>query len=106
MFLQLIQPVYNIIDAIAYFASAAVPLYFIIRSRGGVNNPMRGTMIILAGFVLAQGVYHTASVFELSLLSKVVLEPLSAAILVAAALAYFLMRKKLLKQRAHGQIRK
>jgi hypothetical protein len=106
MLFILIQALYNLIDAVAYFASAAVPLYFIIKSKKSTDNPMRVTMVILAGFVIAQGVYHTASVFGLNLLSKAVLEPLSAAVLAAAALSYLLMSKGLQKQKVRSHVTK
>jgi NO-binding membrane sensor protein with MHYT domain len=89
---------YHLIDVIAYFIAAAVPTYFLIKSRNSVNNPLRKVMIILAGFVIAQGVYHVAGMLGLHLLSKVVLEPLSAAVLVLVAVAYFLTRTRILRQ--------
>ncbi len=102
---QLMQSYYHLIDAAAYFIAAAVPILFIIRSRKSINNPLRAIAIILAGFVLAQGVYHVVGMLGLTLLSKVILEPLSAAILASAGVAYLLTRKRLLKE-AHGQIGK
>jgi len=94
----LLQSEYHLIDGVAYFVAAAVPIYFLIKSRNSVNNPLRKVMVILAGFVIAQAIYHVAGTLGLRLLSKVVLEPLSAAVLVSAALAYLLTRKRILKQ--------
>ena len=94
----MIQVDYHLIDAIAYFAAASVPILFVIRSRNSMNNPLRGVAVVLAAFLLAQAIYHTAGTFGSTLLSKVVLEPISAAILVSAGVVYFLMRKKVLAE--------
>jgi heme A synthase len=98
MFDLIQQSPYHLIDAVAYFIAAAVPLYFLIRSKNSVNNPLRKLMVILAGFVIAQAIYHTAGTLGLNLLSKVVLEPLSAALLVLTALAYLLTKRMMQKQ--------
>jgi hypothetical protein len=106
MFFSMIQPeYYHLIDAISYFIAAAVPIYFLIRSRNSLNNPLRKVMMILAGFVLTQGVYHIVGTLGLNLIiSKVILEPLSAAVLVSAALAYSLTRRTLLKRQVNSSI--
>jgi heme A synthase len=106
MLLKLIQVDYHIIDAVAYFAAAAVPILFVIRSRNSVNNPLRSVAIVLAGFLLAQAAYHTAGILRLTLISKVILEPVSAAILLSAGVVYFLMRKKVLKEEVHKSVGK
>lgn len=113
---NLVQPeYYHLIDAIAYFIVAAVPVYFLVKSRNNVNNgggignnnnPLRKAMAVLAGFVLAQGAYHIAGMLGLTLLSKVVLEPLSAAVLVSVALAYLFTRRKMLKREVDSPIGK
>jgi hypothetical protein len=91
---------YHIIDAISYFVAAAVPIYFLVKSRNGVkNNPLRKVTLILAGFLIAQGAYHAAGIFGFHLLSKVILEPLSAAVLVLVALLYFLTIKGISRQK-------
>jgi hypothetical protein len=102
MLFNLVQSEYHLIDAFSYFIAAAVPIYFLIKSRNSVNNPLRKVMVILAGFVMAQGVYHIAGVLGLNLISKVILEPLSAAVLVSAALVYFLTRRRMLKQEVYS----
>jgi heme A synthase len=106
MLFNLVQYEYHLIDAFCYFIAAAVPIYFLIKSRNSVNNPLRKVMVILAGFVMAQGVYHIAGVLGLNLISKVILEPLSAAVLVSAALVYFLTRRRMLKQEVNSSIGK
>jgi cobalamin biosynthesis protein CobD/CbiB len=106
MLFNLVQSEYHLIDAFSYFIAAAVPIYFLIKSRNSLNNPLRKVMVILAGFVMAQGVYHIAGVLGLNLISKVILEPLSAAVLVSAALVYFLIRRRMLKQEVNSSIGK
>jgi hypothetical protein len=100
----LIQSPYHLIDAIVYFIAAAVPIYFLVKSKSGSNNPLRKLMMILAGFVIAQGIYHTAGMLGMSLLSKALLEPLSAGLLVLTAIAYLLTRKKMQKQEVNSSI--
>jgi len=102
---KLIQSDYHLIDAVAYFVSAAVPIYLLLKSRNSVDNPLRKVMIMLAGFVLTQGVYHVAGMLGLKLLSKGILEPVSATVLLSAAVVYFLTRRRLTKQEvvsSHG----
>jgi DNA integrity scanning protein DisA with diadenylate cyclase activity len=106
MLFNLIQSEYHLIDAIAYFIAAAVPIYFLVISRNSVNNPLRKVMMILSGFVIAQGAYHTAGMLGLSLLSKAILEPLSAAVLALTALAYVFTRKRMLKEEVDSSIGK
>lgn len=104
MIFNLIQFPYHLIDAVAYFVAAAVPIYFLIKSRSSVNNPLRKLMVILAGFVIAQGVYHTAGMIGLNLLSKAILEPLSAGFLVLTALVYLLTRRRMQKQEVNRSV--
>jgi hypothetical protein len=95
----LIQSEYHLIDALYYFIAAAVPIYFLIVSRNSINNPLKKVMLILACFVLAQATYHIAGILGLNLLSKVILEPLSSAVLASAAVVYFFtMRKTRIQQ--------
>jgi hypothetical protein len=89
---------YHLIDAVAYFASSAVPIYFLAKSRNSSGNPLRTVMLMLAGFVLIQGTYHVLGMAGMTLLSKGVLEPLSAAIMFSAAIAYLITRRKMTKQ--------
>lgn len=91
-------PTYHLVDTIAYLAASAVPVYFLIKSKNSASNQMKKLMAILAGFLFAQAAYHAASLSGSSLMSKVTLEPLSAALLVATAVVYLLTRKKLQKE--------
>jgi heme A synthase len=105
MLFNMIQPeYYHLIDAISYFMATAVPIYFLIKSRNSINNPLRKVMVFLAGFVLTQAVYHTVSMLGFNLISKVILEPLSAAIFASAALAYFLTQRKILRKEMNRSI--
>jgi hypothetical protein len=101
---SLVQPPYHLIDAVTYFIAAAVPIYFLIKSKGSINNPMRKLMMALAGFIVAQGVYHIAGMLGLNLLSKTILEPLSAGVLVLTALVYILTSRKMQRQEASSSI--
>jgi hypothetical protein len=106
MLFNLIQSEYHLIDAVAYFIAAAVPIYFLVISRNSMNNPLKKVMMILAGFVIAQGIYHVFGVLGQSLLSKAVLEPLSAVVLALTALAYAFTRKTMVKQGVDSSIGK
>ncbi len=102
---NLIQSPYHLIDAVVYFIATAVPVYFIVKSRKSVNNPFRKIMAILAGFLLVQAIYHIAAgMFDQNLLSKVILEPLSAAVLVSAALVYLFTRGKMLRKEVGNSV--
>lgn len=104
IFFKLNQLEYHLIDALSYFIAAVVPIYFLVKSRNSINNPFRKVMVILACFVMAQGGYHIAGMLGLNLLSKVILEPLSAVILAVASFVYFLTRGRIQKQKINGSI--
>ena len=90
------QYYYNLIQSIAYFIAAIVPIYFILKSRKNKDNrkSFENISILLIGFILIQGVYHILGMFGLKLLSKGFLEPLSIIILLLFGLTYFLYTKK------------
>jgi preprotein translocase subunit YajC len=94
----MIQPqyFYNLIQSIAYFIAALVPIYFIVKSRKNKDGRkcFENISILLIGFILIQGVYHILGMFGLKLLSKGFLEPLSIIILLLFVLTYFLYTKK------------
>ena len=106
MLFNLIQSEYHLIDAFSYFIAAVVPIYFLIKARNSINNPLKRVMAILLAFVVAQGVYHVAGVLGLNLMSKVILEPLSAAVLASAALVYFLTKRRMVKQEVNSSVEK
>ena len=61
-----------------------MPIYlnFIIKKYNNRNNHLRYLSIVLAGFVIMQGMYHFAGAIGFSLLAKAILEPLSFGILL------------------------
>lgn len=80
----------QITQAVVYFIAAAIPIYLtrILKKRTDRNNDNNNNnyfimlTIILAGFVLMQGIYHAIGALGFSLLAKGVLEPLSFVILL------------------------
>ena len=90
------QYYYNLIQSIAYFIAAIVPIYFIIKSRKNKDGrkPFEKISILLVGFILIQGVYHLFGMFGLKLIAKGILEPLSIIILLSFGLTYFLYTKR------------
>jgi hypothetical protein len=82
-----IQTEILVIQSIVYFVAAAVPIYltFIIKKYNNNNNSnthFQYLTIILAAFVIIQGMYHSSGALGFSLLAKGVLEPLSFGILI------------------------
>ncbi|MDQ6865449.1 MAG: hypothetical protein M3044_16685 [Thermoproteota archaeon] len=92
----LIQTQISIIQSIMYFIAAAVPIYlnFIIKKYNNRNNRFRNLSIVLAGFVIMQGIYHFAGALGFSLLAKAILEPLSFGILLFFGIMYLINRSK------------
>ncbi|HET7390799.1 MAG TPA: hypothetical protein VFJ51_08235 [Nitrososphaeraceae archaeon] len=82
----------QITQSVVYFIAAAIPIYLtrILKKRTDRNNNNDNNnnnyfimlTIILAGFVLMQGIYHAIGALGFSLLAKGVLEPLSFVILL------------------------
>ena len=91
-----IQTQISIIQAIVYFIAAAVPIYlsFIINKYNNRNNAFRNLTMVLAAFVIIQGIYHSAGALGFSLLAKGILEPLSFAILLFFGVIYLINRSK------------
>ncbi len=73
-----------------YFIAAAVPIYltFIIKKNNNRNNHFQNLTIVLAAFVIMQGIYHSAGALGFSLLAKGILEPLSFGILILFGVLY------------------
>jgi hypothetical protein len=90
------QYYYNLIQSVAYFIAAIVPVYFVLKSRK--NNDDRKSFenisILFVVFILIQGVYHLFGVFGFKLLAKGILEPLSIIVLLLFGLTYFWYTKK------------
>jgi len=93
----LIQIPYHFIDAIFYFAAFVVPIYFIAKSRHQKigSDLLLKLMILLSSFMFIQFIYHVAGMFDLKILSKGILEPLSAAAIAIFAIYYFFSIKKI-----------
>ena len=58
------------------------------------NNHFRGLLIVLAGFVMVQGIYHFVGALGFSQLAKGILEPISFVILLLFAICYFITKIK------------
>ncbi len=93
----MIQIQYHFIDAIFYFAAFVVPIYFVAKSRHQKvgSDLLIKLMILLASFMLIQFIYHVAGMFDLKILSKGILEPLSAMEMAMFAIYYFFSIKKI-----------
>ncbi|HEX7179798.1 MAG TPA: hypothetical protein VF220_08730 [Nitrososphaeraceae archaeon] len=98
---MLIQVQYHLIHAIFYFAGFIVPIYFILKSRSKkIERDLVKFMILLASFMSIQFIYHITGTFDLRLLSKGILEPISAAALTIFSIVYFFAAKKMKKEEA------
>ncbi|HET7147274.1 MAG TPA: hypothetical protein VFI73_02135 [Candidatus Nitrosopolaris sp.] len=86
----------SIIQSIVYFIAAAVPLYlnFVIKKYHNKEARFRNLSIVLAAFVILQGIYHSASALGFSLLAKMIVEPLSFGMLLLFGLIYLINRSK------------
>jgi chromate transport protein ChrA len=84
------QYYYNLIQSVAYFIAAIVPVYFVLKSRKNNDNrkSFENISILFVGFILIQGVYHFFSIFGFKLLAKGFLEPLSIVVLLLFGLTY------------------
>jgi hypothetical protein len=101
--LTLIQTQISIIQAIVYFVAAAVPIYlFLILKRHDNsynNHHFRNLLIVLAGFVLVQGIYHFVGAVGFNILAKGILEPISFVILLLFGIIYFVTNGSIVKKR-------
>ncbi|HYZ51324.1 MAG TPA: hypothetical protein VE593_10585 [Nitrososphaeraceae archaeon] len=90
----------QITQSVVYFIAAAIPIYLtgILKKRTDRNNNNNKYFvmltIILAGFVLMQGIYHAVGALGFSLLAKGVLEPLSFVILLFFGLIFLVSKIK------------
>src|SRR5919204_1651739 len=92
---------YHLIDAIVYLIAAAIPIYFILKSRKSIdnnNNHLLKLTIVLVGFILIQVLYHIAGIAGFRLLAKGFLEPLSMALLLLFGIIYIISIWKTKKQ--------
>ena len=93
----------QIAQSVVYFIAAAIPIYLtrILKKRADRNNNNNNNnkyfimlTIILAGFVLMQGIYHAIGALGFSLLAKGVLEPLSFVILLFFGIIFLVSKIK------------
>jgi hypothetical protein len=93
----------QIAQSVVYFIAAAIPIYLtrILKKRTDRNNNNNNNnkyfimlTIILAGFVLMQGVYHATGALGFSLLAKGVLEPFSFVILLFFGIIFLVSKIK------------
>ena len=75
-----INPSSNLDNPIYYCRRRAYLSQF--HNNNNRNNHLRYLSIVLAGFVIMQGMYHFAGAIGFSLLAKAILEPLSFGILL------------------------
>ena len=61
-------------------------------------------MILLASFMLIQFIYHVAGTLDLKLLSKGILEPISAILLTIFAIIYFFSMRKIKREEKEASI--
>ena len=91
---------YHLIDTIVYLIAAAIPVYFILKSRKSAdnNNHFLRLTIVLVGFILMQVFYHIAAIAGFRLLAKGFLEPLSIGVLLFFSIIYAISFWKIRRQ--------
>ena len=76
-----------------YFVAAIVPiyLYIILNRHDNSHNKkhFQNLLIILAGFVIIQGIYHFMGAVGFNQIAKGILEPISFIILLIFGIIYF-----------------
>ena len=85
---------YNLVDAIAYFIAAIIPIYFFVKldknKQDTKNKRLRNITLLLVVFILIQGFYHIASILGWKIWAKGVMEPLSIIALISFGFAYLI----------------
>ena len=102
----MVQIEYHLIDAIFYFTGFIVPIYFILKSRSKKieGDILVKIMMVFASFMLIQFIYHIAGMLNLKLLSKGILEPVSAVALTIFAIIYYFSLKKMKRKEEEASI--
>ena len=91
---------YHLVDAIVYLIAAAIPAYFILKSRNSIdNNHLLKLTTVLVGFILIQVFYHIAGIAGFMLLAKGFLEPLSMVALFVFGIIYVISIWKTKRQK-------
>jgi hypothetical protein len=99
---------YHLIDAIVYLIAAAIPIYFILKSRKSIdnnNNHLLKLTIVLVGFILIEVLYHIAGIAGFRLLAKGLLEPLSMAALLFFGIIYVISIWKTKRERQQQELK-
>src|SRR5919197_2091329 len=99
---------YHLIDAIVYLIAAAIPVYFILKSRKSIdnrNNHLLRLTTVLVGFILIQVLYHIAGIAGFRLLAKGFIEPLSMAVLLVFGIIYIISIWKTKRQRQQQELK-
>jgi cytochrome bd-type quinol oxidase subunit 2 len=100
---------YHLVDAIVYLIAAAIPVYFILKSRKSIDNDNNNHLLklttVLVGFILIQVLYHIAGIAGFRLLAKGILEPLSMAVLLVFGIIYIVSIWKTKRQRQQQELK-
>ena len=100
---------YHLIDAIVYLIAAAIPMYFILKSRKSIDNNNNNHLLrlttALVGFIFIQILYHIARIAGFRLLAKGFLEPLSMALLLLFGIIYIISIWKTKTQRQQQELK-
>ncbi len=99
---------YHLIDAIVYIITAAIPVYFILKSRKSLdsnNDNLLRLTIVLVSFILLQVFYHIAGIAGFRLLAKGLLEPLSMAALLVFGIIYIISIWNAKRQRQQQELK-
>jgi cytochrome bd-type quinol oxidase subunit 2 len=99
---------YHLIDVSVYLIAAAIPIYFILKSRKSIdnnNNHLLKLTIVLVGFILIEVLYHIAGIAGFRLLAKGLLEPLSMAALLFFGIIYVISIWKTKRQRQQQELK-
>jgi cytochrome bd-type quinol oxidase subunit 2 len=99
---------YHLIDAIVYLIAAAIPMYFILKSKKSIdsnNNHLLRLTTALVGFTFIQVLYHIAGIAGFRLLAKGFLEPLSMALLLLFSIIYIISLWNTKRQRQQQELK-
>ena len=94
---------YHLVDAIVYLIAAAIPIFFILKSRKSMDNNNSNHLLklttVLVGFILIQVFYHIAGIAVFWQLQKAYLEQFSMAVLIVLGITYLVSIRKARKKR-------
>jgi|ERR671930_470219 cytochrome bd-type quinol oxidase subunit 2 len=99
---------YHLIDSIVYLIAAAIPVFFLLKSRKSIdnnNNHLLKLTTVLVSFIFIQVLYHIAGIAGFRLLAKGFLEPLSMALLLLFGIIYIISIWKTKRQRQQQELK-